>query len=815
MQGELSMIDPTNATDADPKIQISLGKNVRAGKVKTKEAGWRQFVDRFREPLRSELTAAQFAALEQADQAALKSEPGYYVGATFTGGRRRRDEIDKRTLLTLDLDHCPRDFDPQLDLALPDDATFLVHTTRTHNPSSGVVKWRLIVPLAQPIDADHYEPLARMLAHRAGILDMLDPTCYRPAQLMYWPSAHADGEYEVFCTSDEVGELEPLPLLDPATLLGPIDLDAPDSWPRGVHDKQAPSLNKNKLDDPRNKPGFIGAYCRAYTVYDVLERVIPGVYEETAHIDRYRYHGSTGNDGAEVYDNGLFFFSHHDSDPAGNGHSHNAFDLARAHLYLHLDEGAGDCAPSDLPSFKAMMAHAEGDELVQALIAEEEDDLFDVEPEYTDSGEPIVDETDELLARSLADFDGVELPQTEFLLYPYIPKERYTMLSGPGGVGKTSFAIQLGLEVASGVPVLHDREARAEGKTSAPPLKPAPVLLVSSEDHTNVCVNRARRVLSSPLYADPEDPDFWAGDGPDTGRPAEMTPMARQRAKRNFHIIDAARSKRAPNFCTISRQYGSTPTLKPTEFFKQVLRAVDEHGIKLLIIDNLGAIFPGSINDDETLRPFLHRVLLHELSVRRGCIPLLIHHNNKAGARTGGPGEYAGSQYLASSAASLIQIGVSKEDAEVKELHHTKSNYARQAPPLDLRYRDGALCTSQSGSQIGAHILDAVASLNRAGQSLRWRVGSSSVYNAAKVVHDHTRSSAWRGPVVPKHEAENLIPHMIEKGSLVEAYVHSGDPNRRGKSARHVELFTPASLPHDAEELGVFDDWDGTIDSDD
>jgi predicted P-loop ATPase len=82
--------------------------------------------------------------------------------------------------------------------------------------------------------------------------------------------------------------------------------------------------------DPTTKDGWIGAFCRSYSIYDAIEML--GVYEPAdGGGDRYRYIPSESGPGALVYD-GMFLYSNHATDPAC-GVCCNAFDLVRIHLF--------------------------------------------------------------------------------------------------------------------------------------------------------------------------------------------------------------------------------------------------------------------------------------------------------------------------------------------------------------------------------------------------------------------------------------------------------------------------------------------------
>jgi predicted P-loop ATPase len=94
-----------------------------------------------------------------------------------------------------------------------------------------------------------------------------------------------------------------------------------------------------------------------------------------------------------VYDDGLFLYSNHESDPIQG--AANAWDLVRVHKFGHLDENvrdAEDKSPSQLPSYKEMVKLAQRDPLVAAeefagLDEILDDDVPEDEDEDEDEGE--------------------------------------------------------------------------------------------------------------------------------------------------------------------------------------------------------------------------------------------------------------------------------------------------------------------------------------------------------------------------------------------------------------------------------------------
>ncbi|WP_440198396.1 DNA primase family protein [Bacteroides nordii] len=109
-------------------------------------------------------------------------------------------------------------------------------------------------------------------------------------------------------------------------------------------------------EDPTEKRGVIGAFCRVYTIDEALDEFLPDIYVPCTRGDNYRtYIAGTSACGLYIFPSRLYAFSHHDSDPANTGHAINAFDLVRIHKFGQLDKKTKPDTPlMKLPSFKAM-----------------------------------------------------------------------------------------------------------------------------------------------------------------------------------------------------------------------------------------------------------------------------------------------------------------------------------------------------------------------------------------------------------------------------------------------------------------------------
>ena len=102
--------------------------------------------------------------------------------------------------------------------------------------------------------------------------------------------------------------------------------------------------------------------CRTYSISEAIEKYLPDIYTPSRINGRYDYVKGTTSAGLVAYDDDIYAYSFHGSDPA-TGSLNNAFDLVRIHSFGELDEDAKEGTPSNRqPSFKAMMDLIEKDE---------------------------------------------------------------------------------------------------------------------------------------------------------------------------------------------------------------------------------------------------------------------------------------------------------------------------------------------------------------------------------------------------------------------------------------------------------------------
>lgn len=376
-------------------LRIAVGGN-NLGKAKNKKLSWAALIERLAKPSVDQVhTMKQYLAAPVETQLRLKNV-GWFVGGPSDTEQRNARSITSRCLLALDIDDAkPGQMEYLLEgMSEVCDYEWFAHTTRKHTAAKP--RWRVVFPLANPVGPDVFAAASRVLASKVlrseeESMDAIDDVSFRIAQVMYWPSMNRDGAFE---TVHNTGKL-----LDAETLLDQWGGDwrdfknLPYSERRG---RKRPVDPGKKAENPTEKRGVIGAFCRAYDVPAAIEEFLSDVYtpgEDHGAKPRYTYVEGSSANGAVVEDDGLFLYSHHGTDPCSEKLV-NSFDMVRLHKFGHLDkQGDEEEAdnPTKLASYKAMVKFAMEQQPVRRELQAERYDMaamFDDLPEDEEDDEP-------------------------------------------------------------------------------------------------------------------------------------------------------------------------------------------------------------------------------------------------------------------------------------------------------------------------------------------------------------------------------------------------------------------------------------------
>lgn len=149
--------------------------------------------------------------------------------------------------------------------------------------------------------------VSRKVAEEIGI-ELFDDTTYEPSRLMYWPSTSSDGE---FVFREITGDL-----LDPDAVLAKYtDWHNTAEWPVSKRQQTIVRRDMKKQADPLEKPGMVGAFCRAYSITEAIDTFLTDVYKHSAMSGRYDYIPADSQAGVVIYED-RFAYSHHATDPA-------------------------------------------------------------------------------------------------------------------------------------------------------------------------------------------------------------------------------------------------------------------------------------------------------------------------------------------------------------------------------------------------------------------------------------------------------------------------------------------------------------------
>lgn len=355
----------------DGLLTICTGSSRKTRVWKQKQISWSKLIQRLSVTKRTNETQAQYFKLGKARQDEIK-DVGGFVGGELENGKRTALTVINRQLITLDADFAEQNFWDKVKNLF--DKAICIYSTHKHTKENP--RLRLVIPMDRAVSPDEYQAISRKIADCFGI-DNFDDTTYQPHRLMYFPSTSSDAEF-FFQWQD--GEF-----LSADTILAEYD-DWQDvsQWARSKRSKELVQHEIKKAEDPLSKEGLIGAFCRSYTIQEVIAEYLSDVYEEV-NKDRYTFKAGTGSGGAIVYED-KWLYSFHSTDPCSLILC-NAFDLVRIHKFGDFDEGKDAKSVSTLPSYTKMLNLCSKDSKVKILINEEAlqdfDDLGEEKPDMS------------------------------------------------------------------------------------------------------------------------------------------------------------------------------------------------------------------------------------------------------------------------------------------------------------------------------------------------------------------------------------------------------------------------------------------------
>lgn len=335
------------------EIEISTAGSRKETRWKTEKLLWSEFVKRLETPTRTAEKFEDFLKLPKAKQDELKDVGGFVAGK-LKDGIRKNVNLLSRDLITLDLDNIePGKTEEVIEKVESLNMSYALYGTRKHMESRP--RLRVIIVTDRSMSPDEYEPVARKVAQMIGMA-MCDPTTFEPARLMFWASCSVDSRYLYRFN------LEKAPLSVDGILAMYEDWKDMTEWPQVPGTEKMTEKMLKKQENPLEKSGIIGAFCKTFTIAEAVEKFIPDEYDISDDGKRMTYTQGSTYGGAVIYDD-VFVYSHHATDPAG-GKLCNAFDMVRLHKFAELDADVKEGTPANrLPSFVEMskLARSVGD----------------------------------------------------------------------------------------------------------------------------------------------------------------------------------------------------------------------------------------------------------------------------------------------------------------------------------------------------------------------------------------------------------------------------------------------------------------------
>ena len=306
----------------DPVLKISVCDKRTNARYKNQERNWSWIKERNRRPIRTSETVEEYPKLPKEKRDELKDQGGF-VGGWLKSGVRKKGHVLSRCVGCLDADNIPADENfPALCRKVFAGFDWFLYSTHKHRPEAP--RYRLVLLFDREVSEEEYPALMRMVAKQLG-MDLFDDSTYEPHRMMYWASCSSDSE---FVFDESLGC--PLPV---DRYLGMYaDWRDVSQWPTSSRQSEVMQRNVAAQQDPLNKEGLVGAFCRTYfPIQSAMEIFLSDVYAPTAVDGRWDYIPADSTAGVVVYGD-RFVYSHHATDPAG-GKLVNAFDLVRIHKF--------------------------------------------------------------------------------------------------------------------------------------------------------------------------------------------------------------------------------------------------------------------------------------------------------------------------------------------------------------------------------------------------------------------------------------------------------------------------------------------------
>jgi len=176
-------------------LNICEAPKITTSKTTNLSITWEELAEKLSTPEVTQETFAEYCAMSKTQRCKVK-DVGYFVGGQFKDGKRCKDNVLHRDLLTLDYDeNVP--FDYHFCLAeYIGEYEYVTYTTHSHSPDNPRI--RLVIPLTRSVTPEEYAKLIKKVDALVGFKDALDPGSTQPERAMFYPSHSKDAEFEFY-----------------------------------------------------------------------------------------------------------------------------------------------------------------------------------------------------------------------------------------------------------------------------------------------------------------------------------------------------------------------------------------------------------------------------------------------------------------------------------------------------------------------------------------------------------------------------------------------------------------------------------------
>lgn len=195
------------------------------------------------------------------DEVADKAAAGWYIPAEFNPSYRHSENFVARHAITFDFDHVPVDAWGDV-ITVWENTAFAMYTTFSHRAAAP--RFRVVMPLSRPAGFDEFQAVSRKVAADVGI-ELIARESFVPAQLMFCPARPVGGPFQAHVNEGD--------WLDVDSVLAEFaDWTDVASWPKRRDGDPVFAVGAAGKIDPREKPGIIGEFNRAFTISTAIER---------------------------------------------------------------------------------------------------------------------------------------------------------------------------------------------------------------------------------------------------------------------------------------------------------------------------------------------------------------------------------------------------------------------------------------------------------------------------------------------------------------------------------------------------------------